>query len=189
MGFDHSGQISGKKRPFILDQKRKHWASSWISDLVESEESRGIDPEESDMAVQMGDMIMIGRDSFLCGKEEIDIPGSLLEFLHRKGIFFWDGLINKWNGPFPIWYEASCLNMQSDIALSWDHIKTKLRNGGFFRSSDHDFLTWRISDRMDSICVKDIYRLLLSEGRQLCNNAFPGIFWKSGCQSKMVFFA
>lgn len=43
---------------------------------------------------------MIGRDSFLCGKEEIDIPGSLLEFLHRKGIFFWDGLINKWNGPF-----------------------------------------------------------------------------------------
>lgn len=132
---------------------------------------------------------MIGRDSFLCGKEEIDIPGSLLEFLHRKGIFFWDGLINKWNGPFPIWYEASCLNMQADIALSWDHIKTKLRNGGFFRSFDHNFLTWRISDRMDSICVKDIYRLLLSEGRQLCNNAFPGIFWKSGCQSKMVFFA
>jgi len=51
MGFDHSGQISGKKRPFILDQKRKHWASTWISDLVESEESRGIDPEEFDMAI------------------------------------------------------------------------------------------------------------------------------------------
>lgn len=60
---------------------------------------------------QTGDKIMIRRDSFLCGKEEIDIPGSLLEFSHRKGILFWDGMINKWNGPFPIWYEPSCLNM------------------------------------------------------------------------------
>lgn len=42
---------------------------------------------------------------------------------------------------------------------------------------------------MDSICVKDIYRLLLSEGRQQCINAFPITFWISGCQSKMVFFA
>lgn len=54
MGFDHSGQISGKKRPLILDQKRKHWADTWIFDFAKSEESQGIDPEESNMAVSNG---------------------------------------------------------------------------------------------------------------------------------------
>lgn len=87
---------------------------------------------------QSGDRILIGRDSFMCGKEELVIPGSLLDFLHRKGISFWDGLINSWNGPFPILYEASDLNMQSDIALSWNLILTKLRLGVFFRSFAHD---------------------------------------------------
>lgn len=149
MGFDHSGQISGKKRPFILDQKRKHWAGSWISDLDESKESRGIDPEESDMAVWNGRQDHDWKRLFSVWKGGDWHSWIFIGIFAQEGHFLlgWPNKQMEWPS-FPIWYEASCLNMQVNIALSWDHIKTKLRNGGFFRSSDHKFLTWRISDRI-----------------------------------------
>lgn len=79
--------------------------------------------------------------------------------------------------------------MPVDIALSWDHIKSKLRNGGIFRTTKHDYLIWRNSDGVESINVRDIYRLLISDSRQQSISSFPSIFWKTGCQSKMVFFS
>ena len=51
---------------------------------------------------QSGKKILIGKDVFLSGTEEISIPESLLTFLHRKGILFWDSLITRWQGPIPI---------------------------------------------------------------------------------------
>lgn len=138
---------------------------------------------------QSRDKILIYKDPLMCGKEELTIPGSLTSNLHRLGIFYWDGLIRIWNGPFPFWYEPSNLHMPPDMAILWNPILKKLRHGGFFRSSSHDFLTWRISDNSGSIYVKDIYWMLLSEGFSQQLVVFPVTFWKSGCQTKMIYFA
>lgn len=138
---------------------------------------------------QSGKRILIGKDNFLCGTEEICVPESLLIFLHRKGIFFCDGLIARWQGSIPIWCDAESLQMPADIAMSWDHIRSRLRNCGIFRSSEHDGLIWRNSNGVGSIRVKDIYLNLISNRQYSSDSSFPCIFWKSGCPSKIVLFA
>lgn len=95
--------------------------------------------------------------------------------------FYWNGLIRTWNGPFPTWYVPTDLHMHPDMGSLWNPLLTKLQHGGFFRSSAHDYLTWRISDSTGSINVKDTYRLLLSEGFTQHAIVFPFSFWKSGC--------
>lgn len=81
---------------------------------------------------QSGKRILIGKDTFLSGSEEIVVPESFLAFLHRRGIFFWDGLISEWLGPIPMWRDADSLQMPNALAAQWAHLRIKLRNSGIF---------------------------------------------------------
>lgn len=137
---------------------------------------------------QSGDKILIGKDNFLSGTEEITIPKSLLTFFHRKGIFFWNGLISRWQGPIPIWCEAESLEMWGVIAMQWNHIRDRLRNCGIFLSTENDSLIWKNLKGMSSIRVKDVYQDLIGFKQSKCNPMFPCIFWKLGCPSKMFLF-
>lgn len=97
---------------------------------------------------QSGKNILIGKDHFMSGAEAIEIQDSLLNFLHRKGLFYWDSLIAGWQGLIPLWKEADSLGMPTDISFQWDQIRIRLRNCGIFRSENQDGLMWKSSKAM-----------------------------------------
>lgn len=138
---------------------------------------------------QSGKNILIGKDHFMSGAEAIEVQDSLLNFLHRKGMFYWDSLIASWRGPIPLWKEADSLGMPTDIAFQWDQIRIHLRNCGIFRSENQDGLMWKSSKAMSVVQVKDVYRDVIGLKPSLLRPSFPPIFWKSGFPSKMIFFS
>eukprot|EP00253_Pinus_taeda_P022450 PITA_22450 len=137
---------------------------------------------------QSGKKILIGRDQFMSSAEVIDVLDPLLFFLHRKGLFYWDNLITGWQGSIPLWKEVESLGLPVDIAIQWNHIRTRLRNCGIFRSAEQDCLMWRNAKGMSSIHVKDVYQDLIGLKQSQLRPSFPHIFWKSSCPTKMVLF-
>lgn len=138
---------------------------------------------------QNGSKILIGRDQFKGSSGVPKIPELLLSFFHRRGHFYWDSLIDKWQGPIPIWKSTNSLKMPHPIACQWDLIKASLRNCGIFCSMESDFLIWCHSKEMNNIRVKEVYQHIMQTNRPLPNSIFPHIYWKDGCQSKMIHFA
>lgn len=124
---------------------------------------------------QTGSKILIGKDRFKCGAEELNIPEPLLNFFHRRGMFYWDSLIAGWQGPIPLWKEAVDLQMPQEIAHQWVRIRTGLQNCGIFCSEDSDYLTWNISKEINVVRVKEVYQHMIL--KQIpCIPVFPQIF-------------
>lgn len=138
---------------------------------------------------QYGSKILIGKDQFLSGAEEVNVPESLLKFFHRRGLFFWDSLISSWQASIPLWKDADVLEMPQAIALQWERISSGLRNCGIFQSVESNYLIWNISKEMNIVCVKDVYQHLIELKMPAHNPVFPHIFWKDGCPSKMILCA
>lgn len=135
-----------------------------------------------------GNKIIIGKDCFRCGSEVIDIPISLINHLHRGGIFFWDKLIATWDGPVSRWKDSSILNIPKNYEQKWYNIVRRLQNGGITYTRESDFLAWDISGDPENISVKGLYQLMIGQ-HSSWSPSFPLIFWKDGCPMKMVLFA
>eukprot|EP00253_Pinus_taeda_P024795 PITA_24795 len=138
---------------------------------------------------QFGNNILIGKDQFLSGAEEINVPIPLLNFFHRRDLFFWDSLIATWQGSIPLWKDAGTLKMPGPIALQWEHIRMNLKNCGFFCSEESDSLSWKTSKGLNGIRVKDVYLNLIGLKQSSHIPIFPRIFWKAACPPKMIFFS
>lgn len=89
------------------------------------------------------DRILVGRDSFLCGKEEICIPDFLLDFLHRKGIFFgmvWLAVgkalflsrvrLKVWICRWILLYHGIILNLSSEMVGFFEQLNMTTSYGG-----------------------------------------------------------
>lgn len=78
--------------------------------------------------------------------------------------------------------------MPHEIAQHWNRVKSKLQNGGIFRTRDSDFLAWNLPKEAEDVSVKGIYHQLIRQ-QSLGSSIFPQIFWKDGFPSKMILFA
>lgn len=98
-------------------------------------------------------------------------------------------MISVWHGPIPLWKEAESMGMPDSLAQIWRNIRVSLRNSGIFRSSEVNFLIWRVSKGTNLICVSDIYQNMISFKNDLPKPIFPTVFWKTDCPPKMTYFS
>lgn len=81
------------------------------------------------------------------------------------------------------------MGMPDSLAQIWRNIRVSLRNSGIFRSSEVNFLIWRVSKGTNLICVSDIYQNMISFKNDLPKPIFPTVFWKTDCPPKMTYFS
>lgn len=106
--------------------------------------------------IYIGNMILIGIDPIMCGHNYIIIPGNLLSFLHKSGIFSWHKLIFSWHGSTPVWKDAKELCMSDELGVVWKTITDYFGYHGLRCFGMMDHLSWSVPNSQLPVRVRDI---------------------------------
>lgn len=136
----------------------------------------------------IGSRILIGIDPILCGHCDISIPENLSAYLHRRGFFTWNNLIESWQGSSPIWKDENALCLPDVLGGIWKSITELLNRSGTHRHGNADHLIWSVSNARNPVTVRDIYLDMILSKITPAHVSFPTVFWKAGCPLKYIHF-